>query len=577
MAEGGGLLDQDQLSCSICLDLLKDPVTIPCGHSYCMGCIKGYWDQDDHTGVYSCPQCRETFTPRPVLRKNTMLAEVVEKLKKTGLQAAPPAHCYGGPGDVVCDVCTGRKHKAIKSCLACLVSYCETHLRLHDELNPGKRHTLTDASGHLQEKICSQHDKLLEFYCRSDQQFLCSLCTVEEHRGHDTVSTVAEWTEKQMQLGVTQGQFQQRIQEREKELQDLRQAVQSLKSSAQVAVEDSERIFTEMIRSIERRCSEVKELIRDQEKAEVSRAEGLLERLEQEIAELRRRDAELEQLSHTEDHIHFLQKYQSLCAPPGPGDLPSITFNPHVSFDVASKSVSELKERLEDFCNEGLLKITESVKEVDILPVPQPTDREDFSQYYCRLTLDPDTANSSLSLSEGRREVTCAKTAQSYPDHPERFDYWDQVLCREGLSGRCYWEAEWSGRGDVYIAVSYVGIIRKGWAYDALFGYNKKSWSLCCSHSKCHFYHNKKCTRLPVPPSSRIGVYLDHRAGTLSFYSVSDTMTLLHRVQTTFTQPLYPGFYANTAGSTVKLCPVGLEDSDSDSDSSFIPIFLSEV
>ncbi|KAJ8247967.1 hypothetical protein COCON_G00234130 [Conger conger] len=138
----------------------------------------------------------------------------------------------------------------------------------------------------------------------------------------------------QKQLGATQSKFQQRIQEREKELQDLRQAVQSLKRSAQAAVEDSERIFTEMIRSIERRCSEVKELIRDQETAEVSRAEGLLERLEQEIAELRRRDAELEQLSHTQDHIHFLQSSKSLCVPPGPGDLPSITVSPHVSFEA---------------------------------------------------------------------------------------------------------------------------------------------------------------------------------------------------------------------------------------------------
>ncbi|KAJ8376932.1 hypothetical protein SKAU_G00075120, partial [Synaphobranchus kaupii] len=245
MAQAAGLLDQDQFSCSICLDLMKDPVTIPCGHSYCMGCIKGYWNQDGHTGVYSCPQCRQTFTPRPVLNKNTMLAEVVEQLKKTGLQAAPPAHCYAGPGDVECDFCTGRKSKAIKSCLVCLASYCETHLQPHYESPPLKKHRLVKATGNLQEKICSHHDKLLEIYCRTDQQFICYLCTIEDHRGHDTVSVATERTEKQKQLGATQSKFQQRIQEREKELQDLRQAVQSLKHSAQTAVEDSERIFTE--------------------------------------------------------------------------------------------------------------------------------------------------------------------------------------------------------------------------------------------------------------------------------------------------------------------------------------------
>ncbi|XP_061094537.1 tripartite motif-containing protein 16-like [Conger conger] len=556
MAEGGVLLDQDQFSCSICLDLLKNPVTIPCGHSYCMGCIQGCWDQDDHTGVYSCPQCRETFTPRPVLRRNTMFAEVVEKLKKTGLQAAPPAHCYAGPGDVACDVCTGRKHKAVKSCLVCLASYCETHLQPHYESPAFKKHKLVKATGNLQENICSHHDEPLKIYCRTDQQCICYLCTMDEHRGHDTVSAAAERTEKQKQLGATQSKFQQRIQEREKELQDLRQAVQSLKRSAQAAVEDSERIFTEMIHSIERRCSEVKELIRDQEKAEVSQAEGLLERLEQEIAELRRRDAELKQLSHTEDHIHFLQSCQSLCAPPGPGDLPSITVSPHVSFEAVRKSVSELKERLEDVFKAELVKVSGKVGEVHIVGPEEPKTREDFLQYSCQLTLDPNTACEYLRLSEGNREVTSVGEIQSYPDHPERFDYWWQVLCTEGLSGRCYWEAEWSGDG-VYIAVSYKDISRKGEVDDAALGCNDKSWALFCSRSGYSFWHNNKDTKIPVPPSSRIGVYLDHRAGTLSFYSVSDTMTLLHTVQTTFTQPLYPGFWLYNYKSSIKLCDLG--------------------
>ncbi|XP_061112737.1 tripartite motif-containing protein 16-like [Conger conger] len=550
MAEGGVLLDQDQFSCSICLDLLKDPVTIPCGHSYCFGCIKDYWVQNDQTGVYSCPQCRETFTPKPVLRKNTMLAEVVEKLNKTGLQAALPAHCYTGPGDVVCDVCTGEKGKAVKSCLVCLASYCETHLELHDELNPGKRHKLTDASGNLQEKICSRHDKLLEIYCQTDQQCICYLCTMDEHRGHKTVSAAAEWTEKQKQLGVTRGEFQQRIQEREKELQDLRQVVQSLKRSAQAAVEDSERIFTELIRSIERRCSEMKQHIRDQEKAEVSRADGLLERLEQEIAELRRRDAELEQLSHTEDHIHFLLSCQSLCVPPGPEDFPSFTVSPHVDFEAVRKSVSELKEQLEDFYNGEFSKISQTVKDVHIL---EPRTREDFLQYSCQLTLDPNTAHKRLCLSEGDRKVTHMKVIQSYPNHPERFDSWEHVLSREGLSGCCYWEAEWSGDG-VTFAMSYKDIRRKGEGDDSHLGYNNKSWTVYCSPSRFSFTHNRMSTEIPVPSSSsRIGVYLDHRAGTLSFYSVSDTMTLLHRFQSTFTQPLYAGFRVCRLGASVKL------------------------
>ncbi|XP_048019981.1 E3 ubiquitin/ISG15 ligase TRIM25-like [Megalobrama amblycephala] len=198
MAESNVPLSQDQFSCSICLDILKDPVTIPCGHSYCMNCITGCWDQDDQKRVYSCPQCRQTFTPRPVLGKNTMMAEVVEKLKKTKLQAARPAQCYTESGDVECDICTGVKNKAIKSCLVCLYSYCQTHFEQHENLFRDKRHNLMDATGRLQEMICPQHEKLLEIFCRTDQNCICYLCTMDEHKNHDTVSAAAERTEKQV-------------------------------------------------------------------------------------------------------------------------------------------------------------------------------------------------------------------------------------------------------------------------------------------------------------------------------------------------------------------------------------------
>uniref|UniRef100_A0A674B2B1 Uncharacterized protein n=1 Tax=Salmo trutta TaxID=8032 RepID=A0A674B2B1_SALTR len=229
MAQQGVLLDQDQFCCSVCLDLLKEPVTTACGHNYCRICIEGCWDQDVLKGVYSCPHCRETFTPRPNLRKNNMLAEMVEKLKKAAL---PPALCYAGPGDVACDVCTGtRKQKALMSCLMCLASYCETHLQSHYESPAFKKHKLVKATAQLQEKICSHHDKLLEVYCRTDQQCICLLCTMDGHKGHDTVSAAAERTEKQRQLGMSQQKVQQRFQEREKELKELQQAVESLKVS----------------------------------------------------------------------------------------------------------------------------------------------------------------------------------------------------------------------------------------------------------------------------------------------------------------------------------------------------------
>ncbi|XP_071262869.1 tripartite motif-containing protein 16-like [Salvelinus alpinus] len=543
--------NQELFCCSICLDLLKDPVTTACGHSYCMGCIKESWDLDVLKGVYSCPQCRQTFTPRPVLKINIVLAEVVEKLKKTGLLAAPPpALCYAGPGDVACDVCTGtRKQKALMSCLVCLASYCETHLQPHYESPALKKHKLVKATSQLQEKICSHHDKLLEVYCCTDQQCICYLCTMDEHKGHDTVSAAAERTEKQRQLGMSQQKVQQRFQEREKELKELQQAVESLKHSAQAAVEDSDKTFTELIRSIERRRSEVKELIRAQEKAQVSQAEGLLEQLKQEIAELRKRRTELEQLSHTEDHIHFLQTYQSLSSISVSSDLPSIVVLPLQYFGDVSKTVSELREKLEDFLKGECTKISTTVNIVDVVLPPEHKIREQLLQYSCQLTLDPKTAHTLLSLSEGNRTVTRTGKVHSYPDHPDRFTNQCQVLCREGLSVHCYWEVEWSG--NVVTAVSYKDISRT--ETGNIFGYNNKSWSLLCSSDGYWFRHNNVVTKVSGPQSSRVGVYLDHKAGTMSFYSVSDTMTLLHRVQTTFTQTLYPGFNICGTAELVKL------------------------
>ncbi|XP_016420619.1 stonustoxin subunit beta-like [Sinocyclocheilus rhinocerous] len=170
----------------------------------------------------------------------------------------------------------------------------------------------------------------------------------------------------------------------------------------------------------------------------------------------------------------------------------------------------------------------------------------------CFLTLDPNTANAELSLSEENRKVTYVEEKQLYPDHPDRFDVYPQVLCRESVCGRCYWELQWSGR--VFISVSYKSTSRKGRGDECVFGYNDQSWSLTCSPDSYSFIHNNIETDLPVKSiSRRIGVFVDHSAGTLSFYSVSDTMSLIHTVQTTFTQPLYPGFRVYS-GSSVKLC-----------------------
>lgn len=191
MAQG---YEPDPLSCSICLDALKSPVTLHCGHSYCMDCVNGYWDRKNQSGVYSCPQCRHSFVPRPVLNKSTVLADLMGKISVTN---KPSSNV-----DVECDFCTTRKLKAVKTCLVCLASYCATHLQPHYESAAFKRHKLVEVSASIQEKICSKHVKLLEVFCRSDGQCICLLCVMDEHKGHDTVSAAAERKEKQVRTFI---------------------------------------------------------------------------------------------------------------------------------------------------------------------------------------------------------------------------------------------------------------------------------------------------------------------------------------------------------------------------------------
>ncbi|XP_076010151.1 tripartite motif-containing protein 16-like [Genypterus blacodes] len=533
MAQQGVQVDMSAFSCSICLDLLKDPVTILCGHSYCMTCINNLWDLKVEKKTYSCPQCRETFTPRPVLVKSTILAAVVEELKKT----APADHCYAGPADVGCDSCTGTKLKAIKSCLQCLASFCEKHLQPHYNSPTFRKHKLVNPSKKLQENICSRHDEMMKMFCRTDQQCICYLCSVDEHKGHDTVTVAAERTQRRRELGEYQQNVQQRIQNREKDVKVLQQEVEAINRAADKAVEDSEKIFSQLIRLMEKRCSDVKQQIRSQQKSEVSRAEELREKLEQEITELRRKDSELQQLSHAEDHIQFLVNFPSLPHLGESTHSASINVRPRRYFEEVTAAVSKVTEKQRSILNEGLTKI--SLTDVDFLLSPaDPKTRAGFLKFSHEISMDPNTVNTWLSLSKGNRKATLMRERQSYSAHPDRFTDRCQVLSAESLTGRCYWEVEWSGSG-VEVAVIYKDIKRSG--HGSLFGDNGKSWSLYHRNDSCTFIHNSIVTPLSVPQPSTLGVYLDHSAGRLSFYSVSETMTLLHRVKTTFTQPLYAG------------------------------------
>ncbi len=350
---------------------------------------------------------------------------------------------------------------------------------------------------------------------------------------------------------VSRQNIQQRIQDRQKDVKLLEQEVEAINGSADQTVEDSEKMFTQLIRLLEKRRCDVKQQVRSQQQSEVSRVKELQEKLEQEITELKRKDAELKQLSHTHDHIQFLHNYPSLSALSGATHSSSIHIRPRRYFEDVTAAVSELREKLQDVLTEKRTNISLTETEVDVLlPKPEPKTRADFLKYAREITLDPNTANTWLLLSEGNRKATRMYQKQVYSDHPDRFTGWWQVLSRESLTGRYYWEVEWSGK--VHVAVAYEDISRTGSGNECRFGHNDKSWALYCNSNSYNFWYNNVQTPVSGPRSSRVGVYLDHSAGILSFYSVSETMTLLHRVQTTFTQPLYAGLRFWLFGDTAK-------------------------
>ncbi|XP_037837740.1 E3 ubiquitin/ISG15 ligase TRIM25-like [Kryptolebias marmoratus] len=728
-------LERERFCCSVCSNLLNNPVTVPCGHCFCMSCVNYHLDQEDHVGIYSCPQCREIFVQRPLLVKNTMVAIVVAQLKEVGevqapgkpkgIKVLPPVQpkkpfvqapvevrqpfaqapvfandCYAGPEDVACDVCSDRKFKAVKSCLQCLVSYCGKHLQPHNEVARFRMHKLVEATADLEESICPQHQEVMKMFCRTDQRCICYLCSKDGHKGHDKISIEAERLERQKELQTVRQRIQLRIQEREKDLSCFQQEEEAINQFADNALINTEKVFTELIYTIEKKLSHIKESLQSRQNSEMGRFTTVRDKVEKEIDDLNRKDAELDKLSRTENHINFVVNYSSLSRLDDRNYQPTYRFRRQRNFEKVTVAVAEAKNNLHKVLNDEYEKILHAINGTQGLPSVAPAEQEatvpktngepvqttdeflrsrilqnltsptqvalnvfckrddimqgnadfinselfpnrttpkpkqqnfsptrktprlprrdpstpsgnlpfsartdtvnedhlkqrninnsknntnlfrsmpeytpndpdfiipspeqlapnlqtraDFLKYGHSVTMDPNTANLHLVTTNEKRQVVFVDEELAYPYNPERFANSWQVLSKESLSGRCYLEVEMNGKG-VRVALCYKSISRAGTFSECMFGQNNKSWALDCFKNSCEFKHNNVKTPIPGIWSSRVGVYLDHRAGVLSFYSVSETMTLLHRVQTSFTEPLHVGLWVSD-GATAKVC-----------------------
>ncbi|XP_060775700.1 E3 ubiquitin-protein ligase TRIM39-like [Neoarius graeffei] len=518
--DSSSLLSEEQLLCSICLDVFTNPVTTPCGHNFCKSCLTQCWEKSQHC---HCPLCKEKFTKKPELKINTTLREVADHFKKKRGPDKP---------EVLCDACTGEKLKALKSCLDCRATFCKTHFELHNLVSSFKKHKLINPVGNLEDYICQKHERPLELFCRNDQTCVCQFCTETDHKNHDTVPIEEESRERKTQLGKTQTDVQQMIQDRLKKIQEIKHSVELSKRSTEKEKADSVEVFTALIRSIERSQAELLEVMEEKQKAAERQAEGLIKELEQEITVLKRRDTELEQLSHTEEHLHLLQIYSSMCSPPHTKNWTEISINTDLSGDTVRTALSQLQHTL----NEKLTKTLD-----DKLKEAVSTELKRIQQYAVDVTLDPDTAQPDLILPADGKQVTCGDKRQNLPDTPQRFDPCPCVLGKQSFSsGRFYYEVQVRGKTKWDLGVVRENINRKGMITATP---QNGFWTVVLRNENQY----QACAGPSVPLTLRekletVGVFVDYEEGLVSFYDVKSRSHIYSFTGQSFTEKLYPYF-----------------------------------
>uniref|UniRef100_UPI00398F4F28 E3 ubiquitin/ISG15 ligase TRIM25-like n=1 Tax=Pristiophorus japonicus TaxID=55135 RepID=UPI00398F4F28 len=560
-------ISEAKLACAICLDLLKSPATIPCGHNFCMECIGRCWHQEGGPESFRCPQCRETFSSRPSLSKNTILCEIVEDFSNCDPACASPRDA-DSPRDVLCDFCDQHKLEAVKSCVVCMASYCELHLQPHGSNPVFRDHRLIDPVRDIERRKCPVHRKPLEVFCRTDQTCVCCLCAINEHRQHETVSVEEQVGELKKDLHERQAEVDKQMQETTGEIGKLQQKVDSIKGTVLQAKDNAKNKCAELARAIEKAQREVLRFLDDEEAVVVSRAEDSIRQLQRSLAGLQEGKLQLDAALRSDDSLLVIQEHRRLNRPVEP--LPFSHCEVNAKFSAVESTMTELSNHIAEqlhSCFDPHLE-AEVCKDTQVPPSPSPPvkcpaetkpdfnckKRADYLQYALQLTFDPNTAHKNLLLSDGNRTVTDVDPdCVPYPEHPERFNSFPQVLCCEGVSeGRSYWEVEVSGHW-AGIGLTYRGIRRKGSNMCSLIGRNDLSWCLLCSNSKFSALHNKQEVAVSSGRHRRIGVFLDYPQGTLDFYGIGSETSLIHRFKAAFTEPVYPVFWV-FLGTSLSIC-----------------------
>ncbi|AWO99314.1 putative tripartite motif-containing protein 16-like [Scophthalmus maximus] len=524
--------EEETFICSVCLETLKDPATLPCGHSYCLACIQSHWDKGDSKGQYSCPQCRQVFNPRPSMAKSTVLVEAMEKLRTNSLRQSSSTAASSAP-------------PSMPVYLEVLPDVVARQGSVYPQLPT------------VDPRLCPRHNRPLDLFCQEDQECVCEVCCQHGHGGHRVFKPQDERKERQKELVQMQAEVQRRIQETEKKLNELPHVARQHKALVQALEQESTDLFADLVKTASLTGTQVGDLLVGHETSVGSQVEGQMHRLEQEVAQLRWKSEELSGLADMQDHACFLKNFLILEPLRQTGATGESVLG-HVEAMVASvrSAMKELQTSIQDACKASLAEIVTLAPPATVELNPEPKSREEMLKFRFEPTMDPNTAYRRIQLSNGGHKATMRAENLNPPDHPERFDFWRQVLCTEALAGSpYYWEVEWAGQ-KVTVGVAYREMERKSSEDKSRFGHNPQSWSLYWSGTGFSFWHDGQEKLLGSPKAKRIGVYLDQHAGILAFYRIAnDQADLIHRYQTQFTGPLYPGFrFWAGVGAKVTVC-----------------------